>query len=356
MPRILIPLRPILGVLQIGIKSQDPPSHDYVPGPYGPPSPDYVLARRVQSRHHLPIYIPIVPEPFTQEFLPVTESILAEEQPMSAADSPTHHHQADYPADKGDDDDDDDDDTEEEEHLAPADPTAVAYSADQDPIPAYVFTELGCPSATKAPQPSPTPRKLLRDLLALPTPPHHLSLHTHHSLPRYPLHHYRDALPVHETEMPEMCLPLHKRPLRTTPGPGYERIHGIDLVRSHPRDCTDHPKGVNQRVIELSTTVDQEDEIIYSHLDDARYDRALLRARVNRLDSDRPFYRRTKNRLLIREADYLVPAGHGVDGCLAVSRDPKDSEEPQGLTREQSCREQHGPAKILQSQSYQRRP
>ncbi|GKE87465.1 hypothetical protein Tco_1564940 [Tanacetum coccineum] len=34
----------------------------------------------------------------------------------------------------------------------------------------------------------------------------------------------RDALPspVHETEMPEICLPLHKRPRRTTPGPGYE--------------------------------------------------------------------------------------------------------------------------------------
>ncbi|GKG25799.1 hypothetical protein Tco_0398945, partial [Tanacetum coccineum] len=50
---------------------------------------------------------------------------------------------------------------------------------------------------------------------------------------------------------------------------------------------------VNQRVIELTTTVDQEDEIIYSQLDDARYDRALLRARVNILDSDTPFHRRT---------------------------------------------------------------
>ncbi|GKF81346.1 hypothetical protein Tco_0239948, partial [Tanacetum coccineum] len=34
----------------------------------------------------------------------------------------------------------------------------------------------------------------------------------------------RDALPchVHETEMPKMCLPLLKRPCRTTPGLGYE--------------------------------------------------------------------------------------------------------------------------------------
>ncbi|GKG04078.1 hypothetical protein Tco_0314465, partial [Tanacetum coccineum] len=39
-----------------------------------------------------------------------------------------------------DDDDDDDDDAEEEEHLAPADPTAVAYLADQDPYLAYRVT------------------------------------------------------------------------------------------------------------------------------------------------------------------------------------------------------------------------
>ncbi|GKF80553.1 hypothetical protein Tco_0239155, partial [Tanacetum coccineum] len=68
--------------------------------------------------------------------------------------------------------DDDDDDAEEEEHLAPADPAAVAYSADQDPYLAY----------------------------------------------------RRDALPspVHETEMPEICLPLRKRPCRTTLGPRYK--------------------------------------------------------------------------------------------------------------------------------------
>ncbi|GJZ20869.1 hypothetical protein Tco_0557908 [Tanacetum coccineum] len=97
----------------------------------------------------------------------------------------------------------------------------------------------------------------------------------------------RDALPVHETEMPEMCLPLRKRPRRTTPGPGYEvgesstagtarqvgpttaeaDLYGFtDLFRAAPdagcsrefrlwfwdngmtlleppRDCTDHPRG-----------------------------------------------------------------------------------------------------------------
>ncbi|GKG61977.1 hypothetical protein Tco_0623694, partial [Tanacetum coccineum] len=33
--------------------------------------------------------------------------------------------------------------------------------------------------------------------------------------------------------------------------------------------------------------------IIYSQLDDSRYDRALLRARVNMLENDRPFHGRT---------------------------------------------------------------
>ncbi|GKG11319.1 hypothetical protein Tco_0342719, partial [Tanacetum coccineum] len=103
-----------------------------------------------------------VSEPVYPEFIPVDDEVfLAKEQPIPAADSPTHQSlgyipesnpeedpeeddeedpeedPADYPADRGDnrddeepsDDDDDDDDDAEEEHLAPADPAAVAYSA-----------------------------------------------------------------------------------------------------------------------------------------------------------------------------------------------------------------------------------
>ncbi|GJR14726.1 putative reverse transcriptase domain-containing protein [Tanacetum coccineum] len=104
----------------------------------------------------------------------------------------------------------------------------------------------------------------------------------------------RDALPspIHETEMPGICLPLRKRPRRTTPGPGYE-------------------------VGESSAagTARQEDEIIYSQLDDARYDRALLRARVNMLYRDRPFHRRTA--LLMDEEARLSRAAwaQSMDAC-----------------------------------------
>ncbi|GKF72861.1 hypothetical protein Tco_0208975, partial [Tanacetum coccineum] len=118
----------------------------------------------------------------------------------------------------------------------------------------------------------------------------------------------RDALPslIHETEMPEMWLPLRKRLCRTTPGPGYEVGESSAAGTARQEIAPTTLEGVNQRVTELATTVDQEDEIIYSQLDDARYDRDLLRARVNRLDSDRPFHRRTA--LLVQEEARLSRA------------------------------------------------
>ncbi|GKF02554.1 hypothetical protein Tco_0029477 [Tanacetum coccineum] len=98
---------------------QDPPSPDYVPGPEEP-----------EQAPPSPIYVPFVPEPVYPEFLPEDDVLPAEEQLL-------HEDPADYPADRGDDkddeepsNDDDDDDDAEEEHLAPADPAAIAYSAD----------------------------------------------------------------------------------------------------------------------------------------------------------------------------------------------------------------------------------
>ncbi|GKF41586.1 hypothetical protein Tco_0124928, partial [Tanacetum coccineum] len=120
---------------------QVPPSPDYIPGleePQSPPPLDFV------------------PEPMYPEYIPQEDEILlAEEQPLPAAasptaDSPGYVHEsdpeeepkednedpeedpADYPTDRDDDDDDDDDEEEEEEdedkdkeeeeeHLASAD-------------------------------------------------------------------------------------------------------------------------------------------------------------------------------------------------------------------------------------------
>ncbi|GJV00284.1 hypothetical protein Tco_1329554 [Tanacetum coccineum] len=136
--------------------------------------------------------------------------------------------------------------------------------------------------------------------------------------------------------MPEICLPLRKRPCRTTPGPGYEvgessaagtarqvgpataraDLYGFaDMLDAAPGCQTSRELGY---VTELVTTVDQEDEIIYSQLDDARYDRALLRARVNMLYKDRPFHRRTA--LLMEEEARVSRAAwaQSMDACDQV--------------------------------------
>ncbi|GJY55515.1 hypothetical protein Tco_0454630, partial [Tanacetum coccineum] len=99
---------------------QDPPSPDYVPGPeepeQAPPSPIYPMPAADSPTHRSPGYI-------------------LESDPEEDPGEDDEEDPADYPADRGDDDDDDDD--TEEEHLAPTDPAAVAYSADQDPYLAY---------------------------------------------------------------------------------------------------------------------------------------------------------------------------------------------------------------------------
>ncbi|GKA53231.1 hypothetical protein Tco_0746546, partial [Tanacetum coccineum] len=151
-------------------------------------------------------------------------------------------------------------------------------------------------------------------LLALPTPPPSPLSPYSSPLPQIP----SPPLPISSpppngptyTEMPEICLPLRKRPRRTTPGPGYEvgessaagtarqvgpataraDLYGFaDMLDAAPGCQTSRELGYGI----TDTWDDLEDEIIYSQLDDARYDRALLRARVNMLYRDRPFHRRT---------------------------------------------------------------
>ncbi|GKE01274.1 hypothetical protein Tco_1389257 [Tanacetum coccineum] len=358
---------------------QDPPSPDYVPGPEEP-----------EQAPPSPIYVPFVPEPVYPEFLPEDDVLPAEEQPLPVAASPTtespgyipesdpeedpeeddeedpEEDPADYPADRGDDrddeepsdDDDDDDDDAEEEHLAPADPAAVAYSADQDPYLAYrVTARMSIRPQAPAPFLS---EEVAERLLALPTPPPSPLSPYSSPLPQIPspplpipsqppnspTHvegslgsraagiRQRDALPspVHETEMPEICLPLRKRPCRTTPGPGYEvgessaagtarqvgpataraDLYGFaDMLDAAPGCQTSRELGYGI----TDTWDDLEDEIIYSQLDDARHDRALLRARVNMLYRDRPFHRCTA--LLMEEEARVSRAtwAQSMDAC-----------------------------------------
>ncbi|GJS42591.1 hypothetical protein Tco_0567634 [Tanacetum coccineum] len=188
---------------------------------------------------------------------------------------------ADYPADKRDDDDDDDDDDEEEdeEHLAHADYTVVAL-----------------PAVDHIPSPN---------INCLPSPP-----------PNIPTH----------IEVPESCLPLRKRLRCAAPTPNHKvgessavgaaRQDGLAVAREDPYSIARGDlygfidrvyvaperaieeiapttlEGVNQRVTNLSTTVEHETTIMYGMMEDAQDDRSLLRARVKLLYRDRPIYRR----------------------------------------------------------------
>ncbi|GJR61570.1 hypothetical protein Tco_1503732 [Tanacetum coccineum] len=99
--------------------------------------------RKARAGTTFTIDIPFVRCLFT-EFLQWTMSPTLRDDPESEDDEEDPEEDpANYPADRGDRDDEessDDDDDAEEEHLAPADPAAVAYLADQDPYLAYRVT------------------------------------------------------------------------------------------------------------------------------------------------------------------------------------------------------------------------
>ncbi|GJU62839.1 hypothetical protein Tco_1244674 [Tanacetum coccineum] len=274
MPPILIPLRPNLGGLHIGIKSQD--SEATLLLQYTSVSDDDIYKGHQESRSNAPpspIYIPFVPEPVYPEFLPVDDEVFpAEEQPLPAADSPTHHHMLlNIQPDRT-------------HTLSMAAPRLAMFHRTQAPTP---FLRQG--SAER--------------VLALPLHPHHLSLHIHHhssdTLSTINLYHHLKSL----HKLPEMCVlaTLRKRLCRTTPGPGYE-------VRESSAAGTARQVG--------PTTA--RDNLRMNHifsLDDARYDRALLRARVNMLESDRPFHGHTA--VLMEEEARLSRAAwaQSMDAC-----------------------------------------
>ncbi|GJU20134.1 hypothetical protein Tco_1153476 [Tanacetum coccineum] len=178
--------------------TEAPPSPDYVPGPeepeQAPPLPEFV------------------PEPVYPEFMPPEDEVLlAEEQPLPAATSPTvdspgYVPESDpeedpeedddkdpeedpanylvYEGDDGDDedessDDDEDDDVDikedekekEEEHPAPSDSTVVALPA-VDHAPSDEETEpFETDESAATPPPHPAYRAEIARLLAIPSPP-----------------------------------------------------------------------------------------------------------------------------------------------------------------------------------------
>ncbi|GJV49793.1 hypothetical protein Tco_1440005 [Tanacetum coccineum] len=325
---------------------EDP--HAYVVAIFqAPPSPDYVSGpEEPEQAPPSPVYLPYVPDLVYPEYMSPEDDVLPdEEQPLPAAASPTTESPgyilesdleeddeedpkddpADYPADRGDDgddeessDDDDveedeeDEDEEEEEHLAPANPIVAPalFLSEED---AERFLALPTPPLSPlSPFSSPLPQIPSPPLL-IPSPPPNSPTYIEVPLGfRAVGIRQRDTppSPVHETEIPEICLPLRKRPCHTAPTLGYEagessvagaaRQDGPAIARADLYRFVDMVDAAPGRLMSselgygiTDTWDDLEDDIMYSLLEDAREDRSLLRGRVNMLFIDRPYHRRT---------------------------------------------------------------
>ncbi|GJX33695.1 hypothetical protein Tco_0245252 [Tanacetum coccineum] len=318
------------------------------PGVDGPPiMPEdpyaYIMAAygEPEQAPPSPIYLPYVLEPVYPEYIPPEDDVFPAENTMHAATSPTaespgyipesdpeedpEEDPADYPADR-----DDDDDEEEEEHPAPADFVPPVHR-----MTARI-------SIRDEPSISLPPREEVERLLALTTPPPSPLTPLSSPLPQIPSP--TPNSPTH-IEIPESCLPLRKRVRFASPTPSREvgessaagaarqdrptiarddpysiareDLYGfVDMVDVPPRcstsreldyDITDTwddlvgaideiapttVEGVNQRVTDLATIVEEETTSMYGIMEDAQYDRSLLRGRVNLLYRDRPIHSR----------------------------------------------------------------
>ncbi|GJZ47106.1 reverse transcriptase domain-containing protein [Tanacetum coccineum] len=206
-----------------------PPSPDYIPGPDGPPITNYVLAGGAREGTPLPVNLPNVPEPVYEE--------------------------------------------EEEEHPAPADFVPPVHR-----MTARI-------SIRDEPSISLPPREEVERLLALTTPPPSPLTPLSSPLPQIPSP--TPNSPTH-IEIPESCLPLRKRdrPTISRDDPysiAREDLYGfVNMVDVPPRcstsreldyDITDTwdnlvgaideiapttVEGVNQRVTDLATIVEEE--------------------------------------------------------------------------------------------------
>ncbi|GJW19607.1 hypothetical protein Tco_0027043 [Tanacetum coccineum] len=330
-----------------------PPSPDYIPGPEGPPSPDYVPGpEEPEQAPPSPIYIPFVPELVYPEFLPVDDEVFpAEEQPLPAADSPTHQSPgyipesdpeedleeddeedpeedpADYPADRGDDDDD-----AEDEHLAPAEPAAIP----SPPLPASPPASVLPASPPASPiRPLGYRAAMIRLRAETPSTSHPLPLPT--SSPPLQL-----LSSDRRTDRPEITLPPRKR-LGIDLGPrcevgessaaaaarpiGGRRAdygfvgtmdteirrqraeevgYGIRDVWVDPREAVEEVapmtlEGVNTRVTELAAVQEQDTQDIYAVIGDTQDRQTQIYQRVETLGDDSQYHYETA-RLLDQEA------------------------------------------------------
>nr|GEY71195.1 putative reverse transcriptase domain-containing protein [Tanacetum cinerariifolium] len=350
-PLTHIPLRAILGVLQIGIKSRDTimsdskdstvtdntalPSPDYVPGPEEP-----------EQAPPLPVYIPYVPELEYLEYIPPEDEVFpAEEQPLLAAASPTtnspgyilksdsdedpeddddkdpEEDPADYPADhddeeeedpSGDDADeeneeqDEDDDDQEEEHPV------SAYSI--PPPPAL------CVTARISSRPQPSSLYFTKEdaerFLAMPIPPPSPLTPLSSPLPQIPSPPLRASPLILPIPLPAASLPLQllssscivDRPEQMESRRADYGFVGSVEAEIRRRIAEDIRYGVNTRVTELAVVQEQNTQDIYRVIKDTQDRQTEIFQRVEAFVNDSQYHYKT-GRLVDQEAiGHLVTA------------------------------------------------
>ncbi|GKF07517.1 hypothetical protein Tco_0041741, partial [Tanacetum coccineum] len=289
-----------------------PPSPEYIPGPEVPPSPNYIPGPEVPPSSD---YIPgpeepqspppldFVPEPMYPEYMPQEDEILpAEEQPLPAATLPTvnspgyvlesdpeeeleedeedpKEDPADYPADRDDDDDkeeeeepfrddtndedededEDEEEEEEEEHPAPADSV----------LPVHRMTARI--SIWDEPSISLPPREE-RVCFASPTPSHEVGESSAAGAARQdgPAVAREDPYSVARGDLYGFIDMVNVAPGHLM---SRELDYGItdtwdDLVGAIDEIAPTTLGGVNQRVTDLATIVEQETTIMYGIMED----------------------------------------------------------------------------------------
>nr|GEW26461.1 hypothetical protein [Tanacetum cinerariifolium] len=274
---------------------------------------------------------PLEDQPLPADALPIAASpgYVVDSDPDEDLEEDLEEDHADNPTDGGDGDDepsDDDDDTndedeepfedeedaeEEKEHLASTDSPIVPIV---DPVPPTGDTEtFEIDEHVVALTPSlPIPSLPL----PLPSP-----LTTSSTNTWAPLGYKATGIRMrsllqstsNKTDIPEADMPPRKRACLTTPAfrfkvrksftAGATRQPGPDLESDPPTTL----EGVNQIVTEVDTIVRQRIDEFKVRFEEARDDRALLRARVNTLFRDRPDHHHTAM-LLDREAMYAREA------------------------------------------------
>nr|GEX70815.1 hypothetical protein [Tanacetum cinerariifolium] len=236
---------------------QAPLSLDYMPGPEEPEGPEQAPPSHV--------YLPYVPEPVYPEYIPPEDNVFpTKEQPLPIAATPT----ADSPGyilefdPNRDPEKDDEEDPEEDPADYPADSTVVVYELlIMSHIRSQEVRESSAAGATRQNEPA-----IARD--------------DPYSLVREELYGFVERVDF------DLGHPISK-----------ELDYGItdtwdELVGANEEIVPTTLHGVNQRVTDLSTIIEQETTIMYGMMEDTQNNRSQLRGRVNLLYRDIPVHHR----------------------------------------------------------------